>query len=418
MTNLENLFNKLNISEKTKMSQLDEILTLINRAVFAATQNQAKIFNEKISELNNKISALQVTTGDVEEFKEIIIDPSVVCNESLDLVKSLPEFEGKIAQYVSWRQAAHTAYRVYENFNGSSKYYQAVAIIRTKIRGAADAVLASFSTVLNFQAIIARLDFTYADKRPIYLIEQELSTLRQGTKSVFEFYDQVEQKLNLLTNKTAMTYEPNIVQIVNEKYRADALRTFISGLKKPLCDILFSSRPSNLPTALALAQEVEANHERYIFAASFANRSDISNKPINFNEDRNIKKGQIPLINHEPFKKSQSFEKNPYFVKAQNQTSQPPPRQFQPNKPEPMDVDPSTSRFRQWTNGRQQNYETQKAEKRYNESGRYTGPKVQRINQTIQDEDQYTKLSEEEVLDLEVGVDNVNFLGVNPSYPS
>ena len=168
---------------------------------------------------------------------------------------------------------------------------------------------------------------------------------------------------------------------------------------------------------MALAQEVEANHERYIFAASFANRSDISNKPINFNEDRNIKKGQIPLINHEPFKKSQSFEKNPYFVKAQNQTSQP-PRQFQPNKPEPMDVDPSTSRFRQWTNGRQQNYETQKAEKRYNESGRYTGPKVQRINQTIQDEDQYTKLSEEEVLDLEVGVDNVNFLGVNPSYPS
>ena len=240
MTNLENLFNKLNISQKTKMSQLDEIQTLINRAVFAATQNQAKIFNEKISELNTKRSALQVTTGDVEEFKEIIIDPSVVCNESLDLVKSLPEFEGKIAQYVSWRQAAHTAYRVYENFNGSSKHYQAVAIIRNKIRGAADAVLASFSTVLNFQAIIARLDFTYADKRPIYLIEQELSTLRQGTKSVFEFYDQVEQKLNLLTNKTAMTYEPNIVQIVNEKYRADALRTFISGLKKPLCDILFS----------------------------------------------------------------------------------------------------------------------------------------------------------------------------------
>ena len=191
------------------------------------------MFNEKIEQLNLKITELQVTAKNVEEFQEITIDPSVVSNETLDLVKSLPDFDAKISQYVSWRQAAHTAYRVYVYHSGSSKHYQAVAIIRNKIRGAADAVLASFNTVLNFHAVIARLDFTYADKRPIYLIEQELSTLRQDNLTVFEFYDQVEQKLNLLTNKTNMTHEPNLVPIVNEKYRADALHTYISGLKKP-----------------------------------------------------------------------------------------------------------------------------------------------------------------------------------------
>ena len=35
-----------------------------------------------------------------------------------------------------------------------------------------------------------------------------------------------------------MKYDNEMVKILNEKYRLDALRTFISGLKKPLCDIL------------------------------------------------------------------------------------------------------------------------------------------------------------------------------------
>ena len=98
-------------------------------------------------------------------------------NESLDVVKCLPEFEGKIESYVSWRQAAHNAYKMYEDYDGSSKHYQAVAIMRTKSRGSADAVLTSFNTVLHVHAIIACLEFTYADKRPIYLKDQELSLL-------------------------------------------------------------------------------------------------------------------------------------------------------------------------------------------------------------------------------------------------
>jgi len=39
--------------------------------------------------------------------------------------------------------------------------------------------------------MINRLDFTYADKRLVYLIEQELSTLREGDMAMTEFYDEV-----------------------------------------------------------------------------------------------------------------------------------------------------------------------------------------------------------------------------------
>lgn len=69
-----------------------------------------------------------------------------------------------------------------------------------------------------------------------------------------------------------MLYEGNVADIINDKYRADALRVFISGLREPLSNILSAPRPSDLPSALDLTQEVDVNNERYAFATSSANR--------------------------------------------------------------------------------------------------------------------------------------------------
>jgi len=58
---------------------------------------------------------------------------------------------------------------VYEKYDGSSKHYKALGILRNKIKGSADMVLSSFDTPLNLKAIINRLDFTYADKNLMYI---------------------------------------------------------------------------------------------------------------------------------------------------------------------------------------------------------------------------------------------------------
>ena len=346
MNELNNLLSALKLDKMTTTTL--DIQALINTAVKAAVDAQKVEYDRKITDLTKKFNEFQPLKPPVlEKYEEIRIIPGINCDESLDVVKSLPEFSGSMEQYVSWRQAAHTAYKVFERYTTSSKHYQAVAIIRNKIRGSADAVLASFDTVLNFKAIIARLDFTYADKRPIYLIEQELSTLRQGNLSVIEFFDSIEKKLSLLTNKTTMTYDRDMAQVFNDKYRMDALRTFISGLKKPLCDILFASQPKDLPTALALAQEVESNHERYIFATSFANKTAFRTQ--NGPDTKNI-----------PFPKdrsngNRSLEKNPYFVRTPIHPRQPhfgknQTHSSNQNHVEPMEVDPTSSKFRQNTN--------------------------------------------------------------------
>lgn len=145
----------------------------------------------------------------------------------------------------------------------NSTYYQALLCqINT--------VLASFNTPLNFKAMINRLDFTYADKRPIDLIEQELSTLRQGDMTLTEFYDEVEKKMTLLTNKTIMTCDSTLAMSLNQKYRLDALCVFITETKKFLSDILFAKGPKDLPTALTLAKNAESNHERYQFTLNYS----------------------------------------------------------------------------------------------------------------------------------------------------
>jgi len=65
---------------------------------------------------------------------------------------------------VAWRQSATDAYELFKPYNGSNAHYQAVTIIRNKIRGPALALLVSYNTVLNFDAILARLDCSYAGK--------------------------------------------------------------------------------------------------------------------------------------------------------------------------------------------------------------------------------------------------------------
>lgn len=69
----------------------------------------------------------QITTPEVDVFKDAEIDTSVECHETLDIIKSVSDFEGKHETYVSWRKAAHTAYNIFEVYQRIPKHYQALA---------------------------------------------------------------------------------------------------------------------------------------------------------------------------------------------------------------------------------------------------------------------------------------------------
>lgn len=368
----ESLGNLSLAQVQTENMDSQTVQSLITAAIREATERTRQEFQATVDDLTRRLTTLETPTV-VEEHREIEIVAGVECNETLDLVKSVPEFKGDASTYISWRQAAKNAHKLYEGYVGSSKYYQAVAILRNKITGNADTVLSSYNTVLNFHAILARLDFAYADKRSVFTLEQELSTLTQGSKTIVDFYNEVEQKLNMMVNKTIMTYEGdvNLIESLNRKYRQDALRVFVSGLKKPLCDILFSCKPADMPTALALAQEMATNQSRYHFAKVFGDglsrpnptnypRSSVNqnifrytsqNPPVPTNPSRfRFQPQQMPIMpnyqgigtirNSAPWQAASTFQQPPQnnFRPQQAFSS---PQNFQPHQSQPIDSDVS-----------------------------------------------------------------------------
>lgn len=93
-----------------------------------------------------------------------------------------------------------------------TRYFEALNIVRNKITGSASESLTNYKRLSNFEAIISRLDtYVNADKRPIYIIEQEIIVLQQSGLSIEDFYDSGNKKLNALINKTNMTHKERSV---------------------------------------------------------------------------------------------------------------------------------------------------------------------------------------------------------------
>jgi len=113
--------NKDKESEEYNMST-DQCKQMFEVAVQTALNQQAQVYKTKIRELSEQINGLSVTSPTVEVYEQISIIEKIKCDEPLDVVKSLPEFDGRQEQYISWRQTATVAYKVFKPFVGSSKH--------------------------------------------------------------------------------------------------------------------------------------------------------------------------------------------------------------------------------------------------------------------------------------------------------
>lgn len=394
---LLSLFDQLTVKEDSVMDP-GQLQAIIGAAVTAALESQANLIDQKLATAMAAVdsqSPADLSSPSATPYTDAHIDRRVVCEDSLDSVKSLSEFSGIKKEYLTFRRAAEVAYRVFEGLEGSVKHYQAVSIIRNKITGLASDKLTAFGTPLNFKAIIARLDHEYGDRRPLHLLEQELSVLRQGNLSVYEYYDQVQLKLTALTNKTTMMYsaDASFAERLNEKYHRDALRVFISGLKRGLSDTLFSSRPEDLPAALAMAEELEGNRERYQFASAFnPHAPDLKVTPAADRQE------------NRPFRRApfQPTTSSPFPATA------PAPRRVDA-VPEPMEVDRSLrSQFRPGTRRTVQGINAMSHE----------------LYSSTQDEGGYASVSQAALNAMEPHSnpdeghydDDVNFLDVGPGY--
>lgn len=399
----------------------------VNSALIEQERRLKSEFRAELEAVRGQVNALQIESPQVEVYQRVTIDPTIRCEVKLDIVKSVPLFDGNHEQYVSWRQAAVDAYEIFKRYVGSEAHYEAVAILKNKVGGTARAVLTSHNTVLNFDAIIARLDCTYADKTSLRVLRQQLELDRQGDLELMDYYDEVEKKLTLVTNKVVMTHNDQAAAIICAEVRDDALHAFMAGLKRSLKALVIPAKPKDLPSALAAAREAENSIERSAFAASYARVVEERN---HFQENgRNGNRNQN--------RQGRGQERNPHFVANQGQNkAQQNDHVLRPNdkdtqhksQVQPMDVDPSTSKFRQPTNwGKPQGHVAQgEAQKRHNTSERTSGFRRQKVNNITQEtlsqeENEYDGIAETACVEIDEESDTpgdsdlLNFLGNSPN---
>lgn len=283
----------------------------------------------------------------------------------LESYRSIPEFSGNKNQYRSWRNQVTRRMGMIRNFIQHPKYEAALGIIRAKITGAASNILTNNKAAYNIDAIIARLDMSYADQRPLYIVEAEMLTIKQQNKTLQEYYDEINQALNLVISKITLSYnnahdQTALVTEAQEK----AIRTFIIGLRsQAIRNILYARNPRTLPDALTIAQTV--HHDDL-----YLHLDQLPRNP----QSGHYKSSAMPRQAQKP--------QYGFNVNCNQQQQQHQPRTGTFNRPEPMEID-NSNRFRQSTNWRQPNQ--QNVPKREHDSARQNLPnKMQRINQ-IQD---------------------------------
>ena len=94
--------------------------------------------------------------------------------------------------------------------------------------------------------------------------------------TIYEFCDSVHEEII-----TSNVSKNDVISALNEHASEKAFHIFISGLRRPYLIFYFPLVP-NLPSALAIAQELKSNKMCYDFAETFAIIKNIRNHLLTY----------------------------------------------------------------------------------------------------------------------------------------
>lgn len=293
-------------SNSQRRKEMEQLIARLEAQMTALVATNAEL-TRKLTQLEENQAALQRPTAmTVTEYSDIV--PTYTSGDSiqLDAFKVIPEFNGEKKIYRSWRSQVSNLMKQIETFKQHPKYAAALSIIRAKITGAASDILINNNTAHNINAIIDRLDFSYADQRPLYVIEAEMTTIKQGGKTLQEFYDAINQALNMVLTKIAMTYKEAAEQkSLTTEVQSKAIRTFVTGMNSTLIrTTLYGSMPKTLSEAFAIAQTIQYDNQHL----QLENRMPIQQK--NMKKTADVKQNFNPNFQYQFPQPNQASKQN------------------------------------------------------------------------------------------------------------
>lgn len=373
----ENLHLQQNSVQETSINMQAMVEELQQQMATLMATNNALV--TKLTQIENAQVALQnASSVTVTEYEDIVPTYTSGDHIQLDAFKAIHDFNGDKKIYRSWRSQVTKMMKQIETFKTHPKYAAALSIIRAKIIGAASDILINNDAAHNIDAIIDRLDFSYSDQRPLYVIESEMTSIKQNQKTLQEYYDDINQALNMVITKIAMSYKESGEQksLICEA-QGKAIRTFVTGVNSSLIrTTLYGSSPKSLSQAFSIAQTIQYDNQHlqleYHTRDSKKLTKNIVDTKMNF---------------HPNFRYEANASK---MTGKQNQTNTWPTKQ---QSPTPMDIDSSKQNI-QKTQYQQHELQALKRQRdpsfqyahKQNSSFQHVG-KQQRINHVNETED-------------------------------
>lgn len=374
----ENTNKKLRASVRSTLiniyNRLENSLDLLESNIELPKHLNETVTNNEVKSTNSKI----INNSKMTTHEDIV--PRIANGDQIQLesYRSIPEFSGNKNEYRSWRNQAVRRMNMIKEFKTHPKYEAALGIIRAKITGPASNVLTNYKTAYNFTAIIERLDTAYEDQRPLYIIEAELTSIKQMNKTLREYFEEINQALQSVISKITFAYKNVNEQdaLINEA-RQKAVRTFITGLRSQASrTILYSQNPKTVEEAYTTAQTVYYNDQYF--------HLDQHRESQRREQQKNQLRPQRQFFLNPNMQPTRNFPAGPNMNVNYNQ----PQQQFQPkNKQEKMNMETS-NHFKQTTDWQRPNTQMNGQQREYNYSRQHAQQphKTQRINQ-IHDEE-------------------------------
>ncbi|XP_050515018.1 putative mediator of RNA polymerase II transcription subunit 24 [Diabrotica virgifera virgifera] len=167
-----------------------------------------------------------------------------------EYLEMIPDFHGDVAllpRFIEICEKLVTKfYNVADPTDFQNEYLTSSILAKIKGEAAINISSCSIKTWENLKDAL----FTYADKRDVYTLSIEITHLKQGNESPFEFFQKIQHLLNLQISLLQTRSNRNEQEILGSYFRNLALRVLLRGLKEPLGTFMRTKNPNDMNTAL------------------------------------------------------------------------------------------------------------------------------------------------------------------------
>lgn len=173
-----------------------------------------------------------------------------------DPIKNLANFSGNKKETQAWIQDTENTLKLFDAYKNKPMYAQIVRAVKNKITGEAKEVLIASGNPEKWTEIKEIILNAYGDKRDLTSHIQSLFYIKQGNKSLVEYYNRIKS-IDTAIKASASTIDEykESTRAINKLISLMTLTRFVDGLGEHISMHVRSYRPETLEEAYMITTQ-------------------------------------------------------------------------------------------------------------------------------------------------------------------